>query len=576
MSTGRPSMGKRPEVSFTARRVASRLVAWVSAAAFLVGTGMAACAPSEPQTGSQTNWLRTCDASAECGLLSCICGACTQPCDDDLGCSTLEGASCVAADEDGAVAVCGGVQYPSAGLCLPRCDEESCGEGAACVAGVCTPLADPSVVVTIDQGTRYQTLVGFGASLAYTEDEIVAHPRKVALFNAMFTRSGVDVVRMRNRFEIDNAGDLAATSEILDAATERMGRRPTTFITEGSPPSFLKQNDSRVCAGNLDTCTLIRLDSGEFDYAGFAEHWRASLEAHAAAGIPLDYLSIQNNPNWVPPESDPADACRFLPTEGTTPVLIGDVETEVEYPGFVTALDAVRAAIADLAEPPRLTVPEVTGLGALAEYAAPLDPADVDALAHHLYGMDPTALDEASFEAAGALASDLERPLFQTEMRAGGMDTAIFMQAALTISGASLYLQNDFAASQTREGGDDQALISLEAETFVLEDPFHAMRHFAYFTDPGWVRVDAVVDGEGVLVSAWMSPEEDALSVVLVNAGAVRQDASLEFVDELGFVSAEVTRTTFDGLERSAVLGALPDERSLELPAHSIVTVAFR
>ena len=551
-------------------------VLWVTAGFSSVGLWVAACAPSEPQTGSQTNWLRTCDATAECGPLSCICGACTQPCDDDLGCSTLEGASCVAAEEAGAVAVCGGVQSPTAGLCLPRCDEEACGPGFACVADVCTPLAEATASVAIDSSVRYQTLIGFGASLAYTEDEIVAHPQKADLFDAMFSQSGIDVVRMRNRFEGDNAGDLAATSEILAAASERIGRRPTTFITEGSPPSFLKQNDSRVCDGNLDTCTLIRLDSGEFDYPGFANHWRTSLEAHAAAGIPLDYLSIQNNPNWVPPESDPADACRFLPTEGTTSVLVDGVETQFEYPGFVEALDAVLAAIVDLAEPPRLAVPEVTGIGSLAEYAAALDPADVDAVAHHLYGMDPSAVDEELLESAATVAADFERPLFQTEMRASGMDTAIFMQSALTLSGAAVYLQNDFAASKSREGGDDQALISLEEGTFVLEDPFHAMRHFAYFTDPGWVRIEAAVDREGVLVSAWLSPDEDALSVVLVNAGTTRQDVALEFMGDDDFTGAEVTRTTFDGLERSTALGELPDERSLELPARSIVTVAFR
>lgn len=556
--------------------LAWRVVGWLGAGALAVVSASAACSPTEPKTGSQTNWLRTCEASAECGLLSCICGACTQPCDDDDGCSTLEGASCVAAVEDGTIAICGGERYPSAGLCFPRCEDGPCPDGTACVAGVCSPLAPDTAPLTIDVETRYQTLIGFGASLTYSEDEIVAHPRKRALFDAMFTDSGIDVVRMRDRFEGDNADDLDAMVEILAAATERLGRAPTTLMTSASPPDFLKANGSRVCDGDVVTCTLARTDSGEFDYAGFAEHWRASLEAHAAAGIELDYLSIQNNPNWAPPESDPAVACRFLPTEGTETLLIDGAEVEVEYPGFAEALAAVGAAIADLDNPPGFAVPEVTGVLALPEYAAELDAADVAALAHHLYGTDPQDVAEDAFAAIGTLAADFERPVFQTEMRAGGMDTAILMQTALTISGASMYLQNDFAASAVREGGDDQALISLEDEGFVLEEPFHAMRHFAYFTEPGWVRVEAALEVEDVLVSAWLAPEGGELSVVLVNAGTEGRHISLRFVSEVDFDGAQVIRTTFDGLERSAELGALPEERSLELPARSIVTVAFR
>jgi len=534
-----------------------------------------ACGPSEPQTGSQTNWFRTCDVSAECGPLSCICGACTQPCDDDAGCDELSGASCVAAEEEGAVAACGGEQYPSVGLCLPRCQDTGCEEGSSCVAGVCRPLAEATAEVAVDLEVRHQTLVGFGASLAYAEDEIVAHPQKDALFDLMFADSGADVVRMRNRFESDNAGDLAATAEIIAAAADRLGRTPTTFITSGSPPSFLKESGSKVCAGNVDTCTLVRLDGGGYDYAGFAEHWRASLEAHANAGIPLDYLSIQNNPNWIPPESDPADACRFLPVEGTTSVVVGDVEQDVDYPGFAEALEAVRAAIADLPDVPLLAVPEVSGVGALPEYAAALDPTDLAALAHHLYGMDPLAVDQDLLSQAAELAAELERPLFQTEMRANGIDTAVLMQHALSTAGAATYLQNDFVVSASRDGGDEHALIALSADGFEAQAPFHAIRHFARFTDPGWVRVDAESDADEVLATAWLSPAEDEVTVVVVNSGDTEHKATLTFALESSFEESQVTRTTFDGLERSAALGVWSPEAPLELPPHSIVTIAL-
>jgi hypothetical protein len=529
------------------------------------------CSPSEPETGSQTNWIKACEVSADCGALSCICSTCTRPCDDDAGCADLEGASCVPAAEDGAVAVCGGERFPSAGLCLARCEGDSCGEGLACIAGVCSGSVDASGEVTVDLTVRFQTLVGFGASIAYAEDAITNHPEKEALFDLMFEDLGVDVVRMRNRFEGDNQAELEALAEILAAAADRLGHAPTTLMTEGSPPAELKANGARVCDGNAD-CTLVQLPSGEFDYAGLANHWRASLEAHAALGISVDYLSVQNNPNWLPPEAEPADACHFLPVEGTEMVLVDGTETEVAYAGFAEALAAVTAAIGDLPAVPQIVAPEVTGPAALEEYVSALEPGALDALGYHVYDVDPMAIDRDALVSVRTLGEELELPVFQTEMQADGLSTALLMQSTLTDGGASTYLQNDFVGMA--EGGDPNALISLDADSFEAESTFHAMRHFTRFTDPGWVRVEAEVDAEEVLASAWLSEDEQALSVVIVNAAATEQSVRLDLGGE-EFNGSEVTRTAFDGVERSVTLGPLPVSGLLDLPAHAMVTVAF-
>ena len=203
--------------------------------------------------------------------------------------------------------------------------------------------------VTIDTEARHQTLVGFGASLAYADDAIVAHPEKSALYDLLFAESGLDVLRLRNRHEGANGAALLPAREIVEAASERLGRTPLLFMTSGTPPAALKANRSRTCGGRPETCTLASLPGGGFDYAGFASHWRASLEAYADAGISPDYVSIQNNPNWVPPADRPNEACRFLPEEGTATVNVDGAAVEIAYPGYREALSAVRAAI----HPPR-------------------------------------------------------------------------------------------------------------------------------------------------------------------------------------------------------------------------------
>src|SRR5690606_37179764 len=314
---------------------------------------LGACSPSGPQVGSQTNWLRACDSTDECGGLECICGVCTLPC-AELACGELPDSACVASTETGAIAVCGGSAPPS-GLCLPRCDEESCPAGTSCLAGVCAPTGTPSARVTLDLSARHQTLVGLGASLAYSDDVIADHAQREALYDLVFRDGGFDALRFRNRYETDD-DDLSATAEIIEAATERLGRRPFLFMSSATPPAALKANASRVCEGGDAACTLSTVDDGGFDYAGFANYWRSAFEAYAALGIVPDYFSIQNHPHLVDAEEHRGEACRFLPEEGTASVTIDGEPTDVDCPGYREALEAVTSSIADLEEVPRAAV----------------------------------------------------------------------------------------------------------------------------------------------------------------------------------------------------------------------------
>src|SRR5688572_22711689 len=200
---------------------------------FAFGLALSACSPSNtPQTGSQTNWLVSCDSSAECGAgLECVCGACTATCLSDRACVDLPGASCVAPSETGSIALCGG-QAPPIDLCLPRCGEgDSCTDGTSCIAGVCMPTGTATVDVTIEPDATHQTLVGFGASLAYAEDFLNSHPERAALFDLFFGEAGLDVLRLGNRHDDGSADPLTSTSELVALAAERLGRTPTLFLT---------------------------------------------------------------------------------------------------------------------------------------------------------------------------------------------------------------------------------------------------------------------------------------------------------------------------------------------------------
>ncbi len=542
--------------------------------AALVLAAVAAC--GGPQTGTQTNWLRACQTDEQCGdALKCHCGTCTLACDENgSSCADLAGAACAPAADEGTVALCDGSAPPTTGLCLPRCADGGCPTGTACVAGVCAPLREATEVVTVDPSARHQTLVGFGAGVGWLTDEIAAHPAAAALFDAMFVESGLDAVRLFNRYDDYGTSDLSTSVAIMSAATERLGAPPTLLLTSTSPPATLKANGSELCSNNPDTCTLARLADGSFDYAGFAEHWRAVVEAYAAAGIELDYVSIQNDPEWLPPAESEVDACRFLATEGMATVDVVGAEVEVEYPGYREAVAAVKEALAGLPSAPLTTGPDTRTVEGTLSFAAEDDLAGIDVIAHHLYETDPSAVDRDPLLALSDLGQRSGRPIFQTEAQAEGLGTAILLFEALNTLGASMYLQNDLAVSARLGIPNPTALFALTETGFDLQDPYHAMRHFSRDTEPGWVRVDARSEPGSVLATAWSSPDGDAITVVLVNPGATA--AAVEIAFDEAPSSARVSRTVFPGIERSRELGALPQNGVVAVPGESVVTVAAR
>lgn len=543
---------------------------WTLVVAGLALAGLS-CSPGGPQVGSQTNWIRACESSEECGQLECICGTCTAVCSVDDECSSLPGASCVATGDPGAIALCGG-SAPPAALCLSRCEDGGCPEGSSCVAGVCTPDTATSEV-RLDLLTRYQTLDGFGAGVGFTEDLIHGHPANAALYDALFVDAGLDALRIRNRYDGVNTPDVTVTGAIVQAATERLGRAPLILINSSSPPAALKANGDRFCAGNQDTCTLARLGDGSFDYAGFAGYLRTSVEAYVAAGIPLDFLGIQNHPNLVPAAEAAGEGCRFLPEEGLETVSVDGIDVEVPIAGYRQALEAVRAELGDLPSAPRLAVADATGLRSASDYVPALEPNVFDAIVFHLYGVDPNAVDVSSFEAIRTLSEQRGRAALQSEAHADAPGTAVLIHHTLVSAGASAYLHSGLVTTTA----DDVAtsLVLLTEDSFETQVLFDVFAHFSRHTDPGWVRVEVASSSPSLLVSGWLAPDERALTLVLVNPGVTDQSTVVAVPESFVGGPSTVTRTVFDGLERSVALGGLPPSGEVRLPAGSIVTVTL-
>jgi O-glycosyl hydrolase len=551
-------------------------VRWWGSLPVVLGLLALACDPqNHPESiDSQTNWLRTCQIDAQCNEgFSCICGVCTKTCYDDSACSELKGTDCVTSNDPGAVAQCSGTPPTAPGLCMPVCTDAGCGKDEMCVAGICTPVPTADAHVAIDTHTTHQTLTGFGAAVAYDESEITTHPQNAALYKTLFADLGLDVLRLRDRYGHTGDDDLTATGTLIAAAAASLGRMPTLILTSWSPPANLKANAAVNCSGNADTCTLTKNAMGGFDYASFATYWRNSLQAYTAAGIFPDYMGIQNNPNWLPTAAQVGEACIFLPSEGMTSVSLNGKNVTVSYPGYAEAQTATLSALKGLANLPKVLAPETSDYASVQSYIAALDPSSLDAVAHHLYGMDPQNPDLTGLAAVANAAPG--KPLFQSEMESDGLGTALLIHYTTVVEGASAYLQTTLTSSTTGPATNFDALVGTTATDFTIRQTYYAMRHFSLNTDPGWVRVDATSTSSTLLSSAWISPVGDALTVVLVNDATTDQNVEIDLPSGTRQAQSSVSRTVFDGVERGADLGSLSDGNVLKVPARSIVTIAF-
>ncbi|MDQ2644513.1 MAG: hypothetical protein M3020_11900 [Myxococcota bacterium] len=96
----------------------------------------AACGEDRAGGDSETNWMKLCDSTADCGSgTECLCGMCSKSCTTGSQCSALEGqATCASSGER----FCNS-QTP--GVCVSQCSKANdCPQGFECAANGCIPV----------------------------------------------------------------------------------------------------------------------------------------------------------------------------------------------------------------------------------------------------------------------------------------------------------------------------------------------------------------------------------------------------------------------------------------------------
>jgi glucosylceramidase len=188
-----------------------------------------------------------------------------------------------------------------------------------------------SNVVYVDETETYQTIEGFGAattdSAMYLLNEVAQPAQLTQAMNNLFTYQGncavlttcgiglsfirnpmgaSDIARTVYSFD-DNNGQPDATNlpnfsiahdqvDIIPLIQQAKGLNPQLKIMANpwSPPGWMKASNSMV-SGSAQNYLLSSM------YESFANYFVKYIQDYAAAGINIDYISLQNEPLYIPP-----------------------------------------------------------------------------------------------------------------------------------------------------------------------------------------------------------------------------------------------------------------------------------
>jgi glucosylceramidase len=174
--------------------------------------------------------------------------------------------------------------------------------------------------IVVDETQTYQTIEGFGAaftdSAAYLLEQVQPAASQAGTLNDLFTRNGngiglsfmripmgaSDIARTIYSYDDKAAGTTDPTLAGFTIAHDETYVMPLIksarvlnpqlklMANPWSPPGWMKTSDSMIGGTLLPAM-----------YGPFANYFTKYLQACAADGVPIDYISLQNEPLYLPP-----------------------------------------------------------------------------------------------------------------------------------------------------------------------------------------------------------------------------------------------------------------------------------
>jgi glucuronoarabinoxylan endo-1,4-beta-xylanase len=423
-----------------------------------------------------------------------------------------------------------------------------------------------TVEVNVDE--EYQTITGFGASLAFYEGWLPAHPNRTEIYDVIFKELSLDILRVRNAYGY-NDDMIGYVKQFAAAAENSLGHPIDIMVTSWGPPGYLKSNNDKSNGGTL----RYTVNNGlvEFDYAGFAHWWNAALDDYNANGIYPKYISIQNEPDW----EAKYESCRMGFSE-----VVNNTDT---IAGYNKALDAVYDTVQRREYPPLFLGPECVGIGynTVENFVNPLDLTKLHGIAYHQYhGAESGTVENDPFTSADyARVADFhpEVPHFQTEYsRAGWFTVAGMMFQSLTQGNVTAWLYWELI---WENGG----LVNLDnpwyrnrwttSKGYNRTKDFYVFKHYSAFIHPGWKRIGTSGDSELLKTASFISSTGDSATFIAINRSET--DTMKVRIQIPGFTLEEATAYSTTE-ERDFVITDYLSDTLLVLSPRSLNTVDLR
>lgn len=393
-----------------------------------------------------------------------------------------------------------------------------------------------AATIEVDPAQRYQEIVGFGASITDASAWLIQHRMSPTQRGALlaelfgpapgldfsFTRLTVgasDFSRTHYGYDDRPKGETdpelahfsiaPAKAEVLPTAAAARAINPAlkVMISPWSAPGWMKSTDS-----------LIKGTMKPEAYAPFAAYMRRTTEEFAAEIGPIDYLSIQNEPDFEP-ENYPG--MRLSPEQRAA--IIGD------HLGPALASAGLETKILDWDH--NWDQPQQP-LGVLADPEAARHVAGV---AWHCYGGDVSAQSQVR-------AAHPDKDVFFTECSGGDWsqewpDAWSWTMRTLIIGSTRHWARGVLMwnlALDENDGphlggcGDCRGIVTIDSRTgeVTRNAEYYAFGHASRFVEQGAHRVASTSTPGGVETVAFVNPD-GARVLVAFNGGAAAADMTV-------------------------------------------------
>ncbi|KAI0021411.1 carbohydrate-binding module family 1 protein [Xylariomycetidae sp. FL0641] len=450
----------------------------------------------------------------------------------------------------------------------------------AAILGSFAALAAGQSSITVDLGTQYQRIDGFGFSQAFgraAEFQAASSSTQKAALDYLFsteTGAGFSIIRNRigsggsgDSIEPNNPGSPSATPNYVwdgnDSGQFWFTQQAvsygvsTIYADAWSAPGFMKTNGNEATAGYLCGSTGHTCSSGDWQqaYANFLVEY---CQLYADHGITITHLGFLNEPDFSP---------------GYSQMQISSNAQEAI--SFIPILDAtVQASGLNL----QLTCCDAVGWTMQSTYTTALVNAGatshLDVITAHSYSADATSpLSQTSlpkWNTEGGPSS-----AFTTTWYASGADNEGFFWAnklavAMVNAQLSAYLFWEGFEIQQQQSAS-HLVDALDGSTPTPSGIFWAFAMWSRHLRPGAHRVAVSGSVPSTIIGAFENADGSVV-VVFTNSGSSAQSASVAFEEFTpGAAQAWVTdaSNTFSATDASLSGGSV----TVSVPAHGVVTL---